>query len=155
MADDKIMIPIEIPLSLAADKKAIDLVAQIKDLVLQLPSKEVAPKGWPRILLSAHKFNEIIKALKQRVAVKYEELERLLNKDASPLTARGTERIHRRKRTAKEAMSDPHVQIGGRVPSHLRDKFVEVVESLPNKTQSAALEEALLDYIEKNGFEAD
>lgn len=73
------------------------------------------------------------------------------------LTARGSPRIRRPMRSAAELGADPKseehrydVKIGGRVPRELRDQFVECAKSR-DQSQSAALVEAITDYLAKYG----
>lgn len=67
MADGKIDIHIEIPVQAAADKKVFELVSQIESLVRDLPAGKNAPKGWPKLLLSVQRKNEILKLLHDNV----------------------------------------------------------------------------------------
>ena len=83
-----------------------------------------------------------------------EPLDKLLRDN---LTARGRPRIRRPMRSAAELGADPKseehrydVKIGGRVPRELRDQFVERAKSR-DQSQSAALVEAITDYLAKHG----
>ena len=74
----------------------------------------------------------------------------------SDLTARGTPRIRRRKRSREEIGGDPHaeanrvnVKIGGRIPVELRDKFLHYANSC-GLSQGKVLTRAIEDFIKKH-----
>lgn len=92
-----------------------------------------------------------------------EELKQLNGDDETQLdlTKRGTPRIRRKYRSREEIGGDPHkeehkldVKLGGRVPRDLRDRFVELANrEFP--TQSAALTEAIAEFVQKYQHDID
>ncbi|MEO0411741.1 MAG: hypothetical protein AAF221_07895 [Pseudomonadota bacterium] len=65
------------------------------------------------------------------------------------LTTRGTPRVQRKKRSAKEAAEEPYAPMTVRVPSHLKERFNDFVASDKSLTKTSALEEALEDFLDK------
>ena len=75
--------------------------------------------------------------------------------DPSELTARGTPRIRRPKRSREELDGDPHaeanmfeVKLGARIPRELRDEFVAATKK-NGMTQTIALTQAIEEYLDR------
>ncbi len=71
------------------------------------------------------------------------------DQNTTEYTTRGTKRIRQPKRDAEEIAEDPIDTLTLRLPSKIKKKFNQFVDSHPELTKTRAAQEAFLDLFEK------